>query len=246
MENTTKIYNNVFKKYSEILRYPELNILRLEIKIWLKNEREGNKNEMPYSELIILIHIALLFKIEYDDFSEMIEIASFNINIDEFLILKNEMLSILHQLKFDSNVNFSECIEKINNSTIIIRNQISQSYVSRNFNDVVSELFDLDIDETINSNPKKIRDLLNEMIYLDKNVSDFSPIIKKCRTILIRIIKFIKWLDETIDPDQHYSLLDSLKYDLKQNIKLLKIEKYAANSTLPKAGRSWWLKLFGT
>jgi hypothetical protein len=246
MENTTNSYKNVFKKYSEVLRHYELNNLRLEIKTWLKNEREGNKNEMLYSDLIILIHIVLLFKIECDDFSEIIEIASFNINTDEFLILKNEMLSILGQLKIDSNVNFSECIEKINNSTTIIRNRISQSYVSRNFNDVVSELFDLDIDEMINSNPKKIRDLLNELLYLNKNESDFSPIIKECRAILIESINFIKWLNETIDPDPHYYLLEHRIDDLKESIKLLKIEKSANNSNLPKAGRSWLQKFFGS
>jgi hypothetical protein len=244
MENTTYTYTNVFKKYSEVLRHSDLDILRLEIKTWLKNEREGNKNEMLYSDLIILIHITLLFKVEYDDFSEMIEIASFNINTDEFLIQKNEMLSILRQLKIDSNVNFSECIEKINNSRTIIRNQISQSYVSRNFNDVVSELFDLDINEMINSNPKKIRDLLNESIYLIKNESDFSPILKYCRILLINIIKLIEW--PKADPDPPYYKLNSSIDHFKEHINLLKNKISAANSNMPKAGQSWLQKLFGS
>jgi hypothetical protein len=192
MKNTTEIYNIVFKKYSEVLRHNELNALRLEIKSWLKNEREGNKNEMQYNDLMILIHLALLLKIEYNDFSEIIEIASFHINIDEFLILQNEILSTLYYLKFNSNVNFSELIEKANNSKNIIKNKISQSYVSRTFNDVIQELFDMDLDEMINSNPKIIRDLLNESIYLDKDKSVYLPTIKKCRNSLIEIIKFIK------------------------------------------------------
>jgi hypothetical protein len=251
MKNTTEIYEKVFNKYKELLRHYELNILRLEIKTWLKNEREGNKNEMRYSDLIMLIHIALLFKTEYDDFSEMIEISSFNINTDEFLILENEMLSILRQLKIDSNVNFSECIEKINNSTTKIRNQISQSYVSRNFNEVIQELFDLDIDEMINSNPKKIRDLLNELIYLDKNESGFLPLIKYCRILLINIIKLIKGLTADADPDPpYYKIEASIEY-FKKHINLLKIKISAANSSselnraLPKRGWSWWQKLFG-
>jgi hypothetical protein len=246
MENSSRIYENVFKEYREIMRHHELNNLRLEIKTWLKNEREGNKNEIEYSDLIILIHSALLFKNECDDFSEMIEIASFNTNVDEFLIIEDQMLSILRQLNFYSNVNLSVCIEKINKSKKFIRNKISQSYVIRNFNDVFSELFDLDLDGMIKSNPTVIKALLNELLYLDNNESAFSKQIKNCRILLIEIIEFIKWLNETVDPNPHNYLLDDRIDNFKKNMNLLKIEISAANSTLPKAGRSWWQKLFGS
>ena len=231
MENTTEIYKIVFKKYSEILRHHELNTLRLEIKTWLKNEREGNINEMQFNDLILLIHNALLFKVECDIFSELIEIGSFNINVDEFLILENELRTILCNLNFNSNINLSEFIDKINNSRTIVRNQISKSYVRRNFNDVISELFDLDLNEMINSNPTKIRNLLNESLYLDKIESNFSPLIKECRILLITIIKFIK-NDLHSDPNYPppYHLLDHLISIFKEKINLLKMETSAANN----------------
>jgi hypothetical protein len=228
MDNISVNYKKVYEHYKQVMRHNELENLRIEIKNWLANEREVRQNQISADDLIIKINQLLNLQKCYLNFVELTENVSFKIPIDEHLLLHKEIKSFLRKLNIDSINDFSNYLELINIASHKINSKMHLSYVFRNVNDIISELLLINIDIMLDSNPSKLRNLLNECIYIGIIDSDLKLIIDEARIKIIRIIDHIDWLDKlNCDKPQYpieseLALLNQLKRDFKDCLYCLK------------------------
>lgn len=196
MEGFSENYLNIYSYYKLILKSSELDQFRLEIKEWLENEREGRNNQIAKDDLQKTIEQTLDLYERYLNLCELIEISSFKINTNQHLILQEEISFLLSNISIRSETKFNEYRNKIIYASIMIKKELDQTYVRRSINDVSNELVSINIEVTLNTHPRKLKNLLNECIYLDEKSSVSVSSILEARNQIIEIIRYTNWLNE--------------------------------------------------